>query len=71
MAVAVRRWEKPQDSWVKINIDAALLEDVGCIGFGCVVRGADGQFIMAMHRKQGGLTSPRDAEALSLKAALM
>lgn len=27
----IRKWEKPQDSWVKINIDAALFEDIDCI----------------------------------------
>lgn len=68
---AVCKWEKPQTSWVKMNLDAAFFEEIDCIGLGSVVRGADGQFIMAMHRRQQGLMAPREAEALCLKEALI
>lgn len=72
-AIVIRKWEKPQNPWVKINIDAAwvkinideaLFEDIDCIGLGSVVRGANGQFLMAMSSRQGALIPPREAEAL-------
>lgn len=68
--VVVTRWEKPQAPWVKINIDAALFEDLQCSGLGAVVRGADGQFIMARSKRQDMFVPPREAEACSLKEAL-
>ena len=40
--VTICKWVKPQQHWVKTNIDAAVLfEDIGCIGMGSVVRGAE------------------------------
>lgn len=68
--IAVSNWEKPQQDWVKVNIDAALFEDIGYIGMGSVVRGADGQFFLARSVRREGLVPPREAEALSLKEAL-
>ena len=68
--IAICKWVKPQQHWVKINIDAALFEDIGCIGMGSVVRGADGQFLMARSMRREGLIPPREAEALCLKEAL-
>ncbi|XP_074361914.1 uncharacterized protein LOC141702127 [Apium graveolens] len=68
--IAVSTWEKPQQNWVKINIDAALFEDIGYVGMGSIVRGADGQFLLARSVRREGLVPPREAEALSLKEAL-
>ncbi|KAL8114292.1 hypothetical protein AgCh_021227 [Apium graveolens] len=69
--LTIRKWEKPQVSWVKINIDAALFEDIDCIGLGSVVRGSNGQFLMARSSRQDVLIPPREAEAMCLKESLL
>ena len=68
--IAVRKWVRPQTQWVKVNVDAALFEDIECIGLGGIVRGADDQFIMAKSIRQEGLIQLREAEALCLKEIL-
>lgn len=55
---------------MKVNINAAMFEDIGCIGLGSVVRGVNGQFMMARSRIKEGLVPSREAEALCLKKAL-
>ncbi|XP_074352002.1 uncharacterized protein LOC141691163 [Apium graveolens] len=69
--IACRKWEKPPVDWVKINVDAALFEEIASIGLGSIVRGAEGQFIAAMSRRCEGLIPPREAEALCLKSTLL
>ena len=63
-SIVIKKWEKPQNPWVKVNIDAALFEDIDCIGLGSIVRGADGNFLMAMSRRQAVFLPPREAEAV-------
>lgn len=41
-----KRWNKPPEDWVKINVDATC-QAQGSIGLGCVVRDARGEFIRA------------------------
>lgn len=41
------RWSKPQEGWVKINIDAACCNQLEFIGLGCIVRNDQGQFLKA------------------------
>ncbi|XP_074374021.1 uncharacterized protein LOC141714399 [Apium graveolens] len=65
-----KRWCRPQEGWVKINIDAACHDQVGYIGAGCIVRDDRGRFIRARSIKIRGGWQPREAEALSLKEAL-
>lgn len=36
---------------MKVNIDAAIFEDLGCIGVSSVLRDADGSFISARNHK--------------------
>lgn len=69
-SMVIKRWERPATGWVKINIDAALFEDVHSTGLGIVVRDAEGKFFMAAARRRDGLVSPREAETLCLKEAL-
>ena len=35
--VSARRWQKPPDGWVIVNVDAAIFQN-GSIGLGCVIR---------------------------------
>lgn len=55
---------------MKVNIDAALFEDVDCIGLASIVRGANGQFLMAMSKRQEALLPPREAEGVCLRETL-
>ena len=41
------RWEKSVDGRNELNVDAALFSSRGLAGFGCVLRGANGDFISA------------------------
>lgn len=65
-----RRWSPPPQGWVKVNIDTAVFENLGCIGVGCVVRDTEGVFICARNHRVMACMQPREAEALSLKEAL-
>ena len=33
-----RRWRKPEQGWVKVNIDVAVFMESGCIGVGSIIR---------------------------------
>ncbi|CAL1358763.1 unnamed protein product [Linum trigynum] len=44
-------WEKPPAGWVKMNVDAAVLEEGG-IGLRAVAREADGGFLFAAVRRE-------------------
>lgn len=68
--VQTKRWCKPPDGWIKINIDAACRSNSDFIGVGCVVRNERGEFLRArtnMIRIRG---QAREAEAVSLKEPL-
>ncbi|KAL8158304.1 hypothetical protein AgCh_002850 [Apium graveolens] len=65
-----RKWCCPAVGWVKVNTDAAVFEDMRCVGLGCVARGDTGEFLMARASRHRGLLTPRDAEALGLKEAI-
>lgn len=68
--INVRRWQAPQQNWVKINMDAAIFADIRTIGIGGIIRDANGKFLKAICKKVEGSWSPREAEALSLKEIL-
>lgn len=64
------RWSKPPVGWVKVNVDAAVFSD-NTIGFGSVIRNEEGQFLRARSGRIAGCWKRREAEALSLKEALL
>lgn len=55
---------------MKINTDAAVFQD-GSIEVGAVIRNAQGKFVTARCRRIKGEWSPREAEAIGLKEALL
>lgn len=67
---STRRWQVPQQDWVKVNVDAAIFGDTGTFGIGGVIRDANGRLVRAMCKQELGSWSPREAEALSLKEVL-
>lgn len=66
----VRKWCKPPQGWIKINVDAAYRTDARYLGAGCVMRDEQGQFLRARASRIGSCMSAREAEALSFKKAL-
>ncbi|XP_074325881.1 uncharacterized protein LOC141663935 [Apium graveolens] len=66
---ASRKWSKPQEGWVKVNVNAAIFQD-GSIGIRCVIRDSQGQFLYARNRRIVGAWQPREAEAISLREAM-
>ena len=48
-------WTKPLMGWVKANVDAAIFQNQGRIGTGCIVRDSAGAMIMARNEYYGGL----------------
>ena len=63
-------WTKPSIGWVKANIDAAIFQNQGQIGAGCIVRDAASNMIIARTTNILGAYPVREAEALSLEEAL-
>ncbi|XP_074346962.1 uncharacterized protein LOC141685777 [Apium graveolens] len=66
-----RKWSKPPGGWLKINIDAACRHDRDFVGAGCVVRNDEGGFVRARSSLVRSRACAREAEALSLKEALL
>ena len=52
------RWKKPEASWVKCNIDAALFNQFQCIGVDCIIRDEYGVMISARNAKLKGPLDP-------------
>ncbi|XP_043809037.1 uncharacterized protein LOC110606249 [Manihot esculenta] len=44
---ALTVWSPPPQGWIKVNIDASLNSQRSSLGFGCVVRDANGRFMAA------------------------
>jgi hypothetical protein len=61
------RWQKPDDGFLKVNIDGAFVQD-SCEGVvGAVVRGSSGQLRVASARRLSSVGSALLAEAEALR----
>ncbi|CAN1844657.1 Putative ribonuclease H protein At1g65750 [Linum perenne] len=65
-----RRWHKPEDGRVKVNVDAALCRDQRKVGIGIVARDSEGRLLGLTHRLLSGVLSPKEAEAQGLVEAI-
>nr|GME05468.1 uncharacterized protein LOC109186242 [Ipomoea batatas] len=63
-------WSKPQHGFLKMNVDAAINSEHARMGFGCVIRDANGCFVAAKETKWNGIFTPREAEAVAVREAL-
>lgn len=63
-------WSRPEEGFVKINIDAAFHEVVGRGAWGCVARSDQGEVIFACAGKLDYLASPLQAEATACIKAI-
>lgn len=60
-------WMKPVGNTIKINVDAALFNDVNSFGFGCVARDSSGRVMGARAASHIGIVSAELAEAVAFK----
>ncbi|KAL8119323.1 hypothetical protein AgCh_016734 [Apium graveolens] len=65
-----RKWTKPPEGWIKINVDATCPQQRNRIGVACVARDDHGAFLGARSSVIEGGRQPREAEVLSLYEAL-
>jgi hypothetical protein len=61
----LRRWVPPPIDFVKINWDAAVSVQQGCIGLGCVARSSTRCFLVARFVVKKISVDPTMAEALA------
>lgn len=71
LGIQPRKWCKPPQGWIKINIDAAYRQDMEYIGTGCIVRDEQGLFLRGRVNRLRRCGEAREAEAMSLKEALL
>ena len=66
----VQVWEKPNESWLKCNVDAAFHDRNHITSFVCCVRDSRGQFIRAQTKWQRANMTVLEGEAVALLEAL-
>lgn len=66
----VLRWERPQQGWLKLNVDATIDEENGRMGFGWVLRDEEGVFKAAVSKVWRGAFLSREAEAVAIRETL-
>lgn len=59
VSTSPRRWQPPQQGWMKINVDAAIFMESSCIGIGSVIRDEHGNFVRARNQKISEMYQPR------------
>lgn len=62
-----RHWLKPPQGWLKINLDAAVFQDINCIGIGCLIRDAFGSFLHVRCQNIVGAFQPPETKTYSLE----
>nr|GMC66454.1 protein LIKE COV 2-like [Ipomoea batatas] len=65
-----QKWERPVQGYLKLNIDAAVRPNNGCMGFGWVLRDEYGLFVAAGSIPGNGVFTPREVEAMAVREAL-
>ena len=65
-----QRWKKPEVGWLKCNVDAALFNQQGKIGLGCIIRDENGVLVAAKNDLLKGPMIPAIVEAMCCKEAL-
>jgi hypothetical protein len=66
----IHQWEKPPDSYVKINFDGSFKADTGNGGWGYIIRDQAGNFVAAGAGRLMNLGSALQAEAEACLAAI-
>ena len=69
-APRLKRWSLPPKGKYKVNTDATIFNDLGCCGFGVVIRNDQGEMMGAMCKKVEFLLGAFEAEAKATKAGI-
>ena len=64
------RWSRPQEGWVKLNVDASVFNGVDSFAVGMVLRDDKGEFIRGKNLRHAGTVNVMEAEAIGLQEAL-
>lgn len=64
-----KKWNKPPDGWIKINIDDAMFNE-GFVDIYCIMRDSNMNILRAKSGWIEGIWKPGEEEALSLEDAL-
>ena len=63
-------WRPPDQSWFKLNFDAAIFKEQNCSGFGAVIRNNQGEVMAAMATRGPPVSCSEEAETLACRKAL-
>ncbi|XP_031130585.1 uncharacterized protein LOC116032236 [Ipomoea triloba] len=63
-------WTKPQQGFLKLNVDVAIDKQGARMGFGCVVRDDLGHFVAARGSHWRGYYSSKEVEAVAIRESL-
>ena len=64
------KWLRPEIDWVKCNIDAAIFQQEGFMGYGWILRNDERMMIVAKNGVINGLVDPAMTEVISCRKAL-
>ena len=70
IATSVARWTRPETGWIKCNIDVAIFNQEGYMGYGWVIKNEEGIMIALKNGVMNGLLDPTMVEARSCRKAL-
>ena len=63
-------WHPPNQSWFKLNFDAAIFKEQNSSGFGAMIRNNQGEVMAAMATKGPSVSCSEEAETLACRKAL-
>ena len=63
-------WCPPDQSWFKLNFDAAIFKEQNCSGFGAMIRNNQGEVMAAMATRGPLVSCSEEAETLACRKAL-
>ena len=64
------KWKKPMQGFYKINVSAAISEELNLVGIGFVIRDWNGQFIAGKSQAIQGITDLIEGELMAAKEGL-
>ncbi|XP_023884299.1 uncharacterized protein LOC112028995 [Quercus suber] len=63
-------WRPPDQSWFKLNFDAAIFDEQNSSGFGAMIRNNQGEVMAAMAARGPPVSCSEEAETLACRKAL-
>ena len=60
-------WTPPDENWIKVNVDGALLAESGAAGIGVVIRDNRGTVLLSAWKSLQGVGSAEEIEALACR----